>query len=93
VTSSASDHWLKSPIKLASFNRKNLPVESKLSFSRTLDSSFRFAKHFDQVIWQEDVEKRLKWGMQKAIKLGVLTKGETIIAVQGWRGGLGHTNT
>ncbi|CCX17424.1 Similar to Pyruvate kinase; acc. no. P22360 [Pyronema omphalodes CBS 100304] len=48
---------------------------------------------FDQVIWQEDVDKRLKWGMQKAIELGVLTKGETVIAVQGWRGGLGHTNT
>ncbi|KAF8251846.1 pyruvate kinase [Wilcoxina mikolae CBS 423.85] len=48
---------------------------------------------FDQVIWQEDVDKRLKWGMEKAMALGVLAKGDTVVAVQGWRGGLGHTNT
>jgi pyruvate kinase len=28
-----------------------------------------------------------------AIKLGVLSKGEPVICVQGWRGGMGHTNT
>jgi pyruvate kinase len=28
-----------------------------------------------------------------AIKLGVLGKGETVVCVQGWRGGMGHTNT
>ncbi|KAL7269071.1 Pyruvate kinase [Rhizina undulata] len=48
---------------------------------------------FDFVNWQEDVDKRLKWGMDKAISLGVLNKGDTVVAVQGWRGGLGHTNT
>ena len=48
---------------------------------------------FDTVIWQEDVDRRLKWGIDKAIELGVLARGETVIAVQGWRGGLGHTNT
>jgi pyruvate kinase len=37
--------------------------------------------NFDQVIWQEDVDKRLKWRIQKAIEFGVLTKGETVIAV------------
>ncbi|KAI7426067.1 Pyruvate [Hortaea werneckii] len=48
---------------------------------------------FKQVPWQEDVDKRLKWGISQAIKLGVLSKGETVVCVQGWRGGLGHTNT
>jgi pyruvate kinase len=43
--------------------------------------------------WQEDVDRRLKWGISQAIKLGVLKKGETVICVQGWRGGQGHTNT
>ena len=28
-----------------------------------------------------------------AIKLGVLNKGDAVICVQGWRGGMGHTNT
>jgi pyruvate kinase len=48
---------------------------------------------FDEVIWQEDVDKRLKWGMEKAMALGVLAKNDTVVAVQGWKGGLGHTNT
>jgi pyruvate kinase len=43
--------------------------------------------------WQEDVDRRLKWGIMNAIKLGVLNKGDPVICVQGWRGGMGHTNT
>ena len=48
---------------------------------------------FKQVPWQEDVDKRLKWGISNALKLGVLQQGDVVICVQGWRGGLGHTNT
>lgn len=48
---------------------------------------------FDVVAWQEDVDKRLRWGMARAIEAGLLNEGENVIAVQGWRGGLGHTNT
>jgi len=48
---------------------------------------------FKQVPWQEDVDKRLKWGISNALKLGVLQQGDAVICVQGWRGGLGHTNT
>ncbi|RPA83610.1 pyruvate kinase [Ascobolus immersus RN42] len=48
---------------------------------------------FETVSWQEDVDKRLRWGMQNAINLGLLKEGDNVIAVQGWRGGLGHTNT
>lgn len=48
---------------------------------------------FKNVPWQEDVDKRLKWGIMNAIKLGVLKKGDAVICVQGWRGGMGHTNT
>ena len=48
---------------------------------------------FKNVPWQEDVDKRLKWGILSAIKLGVLNKGDAVICVQGWRGGMGHTNT
>lgn len=45
------------------------------------------------VDWQEDVDARLKWGISNAIKLGVLSKGDNVVCVQGWRGGQGHTNT
>lgn len=56
--------------------------------------------HYDQAKpdfkttpWQEDVDNRLKWGIKYAIELGVLKQGEAVICVQGWRGGMGHTNT
>lgn len=48
---------------------------------------------FRGVDWQQDVDKRLKWGIAEAIKLGVLSKGDAVVCVQGWRGGMGHTNT
>lgn len=48
---------------------------------------------FKTTPWQEDVDNRLKWGINNAIKLGVLKKGDAVICVQGWRGGMGHTNT
>ncbi|CAD0093233.1 unnamed protein product [Aureobasidium mustum] len=48
---------------------------------------------FKQVSWQEDCDKRLRWGIKHAIDLGILTKGDPVVTVQGWRGGMGHTNT
>lgn len=48
---------------------------------------------FSEADWQEDVDKRLKWGIWQAIKLGVVKKGDSVVCVQGWRGGMGNTNT
>ena len=48
---------------------------------------------FNRTIWQEDVDKRLSWGISEGIKLGVLSRGDPVVCVQGWRGGQGHTNT
>ncbi|MCJ1319225.1 Pyruvate kinase [Xylographa vitiligo] len=48
---------------------------------------------FNKENWQEDVDNRLKWGIEQAIKLNVLSKGDPVVCVQGWRGGMGHTNT
>ncbi|KAH8899172.1 PK-domain-containing protein [Thozetella sp. PMI_491] len=48
---------------------------------------------FDQVNWQEDVDRRIKWGLGKALELNVLAEGEMVVVVQGWRGGQGNTNT
>ncbi|KAG6851206.1 hypothetical protein H0H93_015216 [Arthromyces matolae] len=39
------------------------------------------------------VDNRIRFGLRNAIALGIITPGSTIIAVQGWKGGLGHTNT
>ncbi|RXW13335.1 hypothetical protein EST38_g12518 [Candolleomyces aberdarensis] len=43
--------------------------------------------------WQTDVDNRIRFGLRNALKLNVISPGSTIIAVQGWKGGLGHTNT
>lgn len=48
---------------------------------------------FSKVNWQEDVDRRIKWGISEAMKLNVLAQGETVVVVQGWKGGMGNTNT
>ncbi|KAI4160151.1 MAG: hypothetical protein LQ342_006009 [Letrouitia transgressa] len=48
---------------------------------------------FNKADWQEDVDKRLAWGIEQSIQLGILSKGDKVVCVQGWRGGKGHTNT
>jgi hypothetical protein len=40
---------------------------------------------FSKVNWQEDVDRRIKWGIGRAIELGVLKEGETVVVVQGWK--------
>ncbi|KAK4517203.1 uncharacterized protein ATC70_000535 [Mucor velutinosus] len=47
----------------------------------------------DNAPWQEDVDDRIKWGMEQAMKYGLLKSGQPVVAVQGWKGGLGNTNT
>jgi len=48
---------------------------------------------FTKVNWQDDVDRRIKWGIKQALALKVLSKGETVVVVQGWKGGMGNTNT
>ncbi|KAI0080291.1 pyruvate kinase [Panus rudis PR-1116 ss-1] len=43
--------------------------------------------------WQTDVDNRIRFGLRNALKLNIIKTGTTIVAVQGWKGGLGHTNT
>ncbi|KZO95030.1 pyruvate kinase [Calocera viscosa TUFC12733] len=43
--------------------------------------------------WQTDVDNRIRYGLRSALDLKIIEKGKPVIAVQGWKGGLGHTNT
>ena len=43
--------------------------------------------------WQTDVDNRIRFGLKQGLELGLIKPGQTIVAVQGWKGGLGHTNT
>ncbi|ROT36308.1 pyruvate kinase [Sodiomyces alkalinus F11] len=48
---------------------------------------------FSKVNWQEDVDRRIKWGIKLALELNVINEGDTVVVVQGWKGGMGNTNT
>jgi len=39
------------------------------------------------------VDNRIRFGLRNGLALNIIAPGSTIIAVQGWKGGLGHTNT
>ena len=39
------------------------------------------------------MDNRIRFGLRSAVSLGLIKPGGTVIAVQGWKGGLGHTNT
>lgn len=43
--------------------------------------------------WQIDVDNRIRYGLRNALGMGIVKPNQTVIAVQGWKGGLGHTNT
>lgn len=43
--------------------------------------------------WQEDVDERFEWAIGEAKKMGLLTKGDHVILIQGAKAGHGHTNT
>lgn len=54
---------------------------------------YPFPRPSDNSTWQEDVDNRIKYGLAEALKLGILEKGDTVVALQGWRGGQGFTNS
>ncbi|CAG8731108.1 6108_t:CDS:2, partial [Cetraspora pellucida] len=39
----------------------------------------------DELRWQEDVEDRIRWGMNNAVAQRILESGDPIIAIQGWK--------
>lgn len=43
--------------------------------------------------WQDDVEARIKWGILRAKDSGLVHSNEAVVVVQGWKGGLGNSNT
>jgi len=43
--------------------------------------------------WQDDVDARIKFGLDFAKRKSILSSGSKIIAIQGLKGGAGHSNT
>lgn len=46
---------------------------------------------FTKINWQEDVDRRIRWSIKQAVGLQILGAGETVVIIQGWRGGSGAT--
>ncbi|KAJ2790855.1 Pyruvate kinase, partial [Coemansia helicoidea] len=44
-------------------------------------------------LWQNDVDERIQFAIAHALESGLVEKGDIVISIQGWRGGLGNTNT
>lgn len=42
--------------------------------------------------WQTDVDNRIRHGLKQGLELGIIKKGDTVIAVQGWRSGGNNTS-
>ncbi|KAI9138944.1 pyruvate kinase [Paraphysoderma sedebokerense] len=43
--------------------------------------------------WQDDVDKRIRWAVQFAVQSKLIPEQCNVVAIQGWRGGSGKTNT
>eukprot|EP00127_Corallochytrium_limacisporum_P004254 Clim_evm199s157 gene=Clim_evmTU199s157 len=44
-------------------------------------------------VWQDDVEARIRWAMSHAMERNFCEPGDSVIVIQGWMSGRGHTNT
>ncbi|CCD25211.1 pyruvate kinase PYK2 NDAI_0E03940 [Naumovozyma dairenensis CBS 421] len=43
--------------------------------------------------WVKDVEKRLNFGIEMGKELNILQKGDAVVTIQGFKCGVGHSNT
>ncbi|CEP23485.1 pyk1 [Cyberlindnera jadinii] len=86
--------------RLVSKYRPNLPIimitrnERAARFAHLYRGVYPFQYNEPAVEnWQEDVEKRVQSAITEAISLGILKKGDSVVCIQGWREGSGHSNT
>lgn len=43
--------------------------------------------------WTKDVDERVECAITESIKLNLVKKGDTVVVIQGHKGGVGHSNT
>ncbi|GEQ69523.1 hypothetical protein JCM33374_g3195 [Metschnikowia sp. JCM 33374] len=86
--------------RLVSKYKPNIPImmvtrnSRAARFSHLYRGVYPFVYEQDKVEnWQEDVENRLRWAVAEASELGFLQKGDSIVTIQGWTRGSGHSNT
>ncbi|OZJ03685.1 Pyruvate kinase [Bifiguratus adelaidae] len=72
---------------------KPKPVLSHTPASSSSAQTADYLSPLESKPWQEDVDARIKYAMEQGVKYGLLKRRDPVIAVQGWKGGIGSTNT
>jgi pyruvate kinase len=70
---------------------RDVQVSRQLHLYRSCVSIYYEGPKLD--IWQDDVDARITAACEAGKKKGMLQSGNMIVAVQGWKGGVGNTNT
>ena len=86
--------------RLVSKYKPNVPIimvtrnPRAARFSHLYRGVFPFVYESDtESEWTKDVESRLNFGISKAKEFGMLKEGDTIVTIQGFAAGVGHSNT
>lgn len=86
--------------RLVSKYKPNVPIimvtrnPRAARFSHLYRGVFPFVYESDtESEWTKDVESRLNFGIAKAKEFGMLKEGDTIVTIQGFAAGVGHSNT
>lgn len=86
--------------RLLSKYRPNCPIilvtrnPRTARFSHLYRGVFPFVYEKDAVAdWTKDVDARIEFGIEKAKEFGILKSGDNYVSVQGFKPGVGHSNT
>jgi len=87
--------------RLVSKYRPRCPIITVTRSSHTARTSHLYRGSYPLVYetdraqgeWQEDVDARILWAMDQARSMGLVKAGMNVIAIQGWKQGMGSTNT
>jgi len=68
-------------------------VSRQLHLYRSLVSLYFESAANPNAPWQQDVDDRVNFAIAQGKKRGMVKTGDVVIALQGWKGGVGYTNT
>jgi len=72
---------------------RNAQVSRQVHLYRSCVSLSWDKTRAEGVNWQDDVEHRLEFAIDHGKKRGMVKSGTFVVAIQGWKGGGGNTNT
>ncbi|CCC70308.1 hypothetical protein NCAS_0E02380 [Naumovozyma castellii] len=86
--------------RLCSKYRPNCPIilitrnDNTARFSHLYRAVFPFVYNKPALDdWVKDVQNRIDFGIEMAKQMGILTVGDAVVTIQGFKSGVGHSNT